>query len=126
MLHGAGQWIHGWIRAARLRNVLFRTFRWFVEGFLVALGIPFELVTPQKWQKEVGLRFPPVNKGQYDGLSDSERTDEKKRISGLNAKRKRDNKNMMKELAQRIYPHLKVTLDTADALLILHYAQKNQ
>ena len=45
-------------------------------------------------------------------------------MSSLNAKRKRDNKNLIKEMAQRLYPKLKVTLETADALMILTYAFK--
>lgn len=94
-----------------------------LEGFLISLGIEFVLVRPQKWQKALGIVFPPVVKGQYDGLTDSERSLEKKRIAGLNAKRKRDNKNQLKELAQRLYPKLRVTLETADALLILSYAK---
>ena len=95
-----------------------------LEGILITLGIPFELVRPQKWQKALSINFPPVVKGQYDGLTDIERSAEKKRVAGLNAKRKRDNKTQLKELAQRLYPSIRVTLDTADSLLILAYAKK--
>ncbi len=91
-----------------------------LEGFLIAQGIPFELVRPQKWQKAVGLIFPPVHKGVYDGTVDPK--EERKRITNLNAKRKRDNKNLIKERAQRLYPNIRVTLDTSDSLMILHYA----
>ncbi len=94
-----------------------------LEGFLIAHGIVFELVRPQRWQKGVGLNFPPVHKGAYDPtMSHSEKVAEKKRVTNLNSARKRDNKNRMKEMAQRLYPEIKVTLATADALLILHYA----
>jgi hypothetical protein len=95
-----------------------------LEGFLICLGIQFELVRPQKWQKAVGLNFPPVHKGDYNGMTPDQKSLERKRVSSLNAKRKRDNKNLIKEMAQRLYPKLKVTLETADALMILTYAFK--
>ena len=118
--------VGGYINGVGTGPAMFNFGRGFgqIEGMLTCLGIPFELVRPQKWQKALSINFPPVAKGQYDGLTDSERSDEKKRIAKLNQARKRDNKNHLKELAQRLYPHIKVTLDTADALLILNYGQK--
>jgi hypothetical protein len=35
-------------------------------------------------------------------------------------------KNRLKGLAQKLYPELKVTLETADALLILEYARRRE
>jgi hypothetical protein len=97
-----------------------------IEGFLYALEIPFDLVTPQKWQKGVGLTFPPSHKGVYQGLTGDEAKAEKKRVTKLNSDRKRDNKNKIKEMAQRLFPSLKVTLRTADALMILQYGRQQQ
>ena len=118
--------VGGYIGVAQPGSSAFNFGRGFgnLEGFLICLGIPFELVPPQRWQKAVGLNFPPVHKGDYAGMSAPPTAIERKRVASLNAKRKRDNKTMIKEMAQRLYPKLKVTLETADALMILQYALK--
>lgn len=64
-----------------------------IHGAVQAMGMPLELVTPRKWQK------------QYQ-ISDK----------GMDRKRR------LKERAQQLYPHLHITLDTCDALLLHHYA----
>ena len=68
----------------------------FMEGVIMALGIPLELCTPQKWQKHFQL-------GTRGDLSKTEW------------------KNKAKAEAQRRYPEIKVTLDVSDALLIMAY-----
>jgi hypothetical protein len=75
----------------------------FLRGCLIAHGIPFEEVTPQKWQKEFGLVFP-----KKMGLTPTEK------------------KNRHKAKAQQLFPHLKVTHATADALLIAEYGRRLQ
>lgn len=70
-----------------------------LEGALAALRVPVHLVRPQKWQKALGL-------GTKAGLT------------------KTQWKNKLKAKAQQLHPHLKVTLSTADALLILHAAER--
>ena len=70
-----------------------------LEGLLIGAGIPYDRVTPQKWQKEFGLYKLP---------------DETKTAK----------KNRHKELAQELFPTLKVTHATADALLIAEYARR--
>jgi hypothetical protein len=72
-----------------------------VRGVAVSLRMPVILVRPQDWQKHFRLG----SKG------DSTTT---------------EHKNKLKAEAQRRYPHLKVTLKTADALLLLAYAQEKQ
>jgi hypothetical protein len=62
-----------------------------IEAALYALGIPFEDVAPGVWMKCLG------------GLP----------------KDKPERKRMIRELMARRYPHLRVTLDTADALGML-------
>ena len=70
----------------------------FIKGVIQALGCELHLVDPQKWMKALGL--------------------------GVRGKMtKTEWKNKLKSETQRLYPHLKVTLSTADALLILTYAQ---
>lgn len=65
-----------------------------IEMALLALGMPFEEPTPQKWMKTLGAM----------------------------PKDKKDRKNHIKDLMQRRYPGIKVTLWNADALGILTWA----
>lgn len=71
----------------------------FLRGCLVAAGCPFDEVTPQKWQR--GLDIP------------KRKTTETKTQF----------KNRLKQKAQQLYPTVDVTLATADAILIAHYAK---
>jgi len=68
-----------------------------IKGILAALAIPTVYVRPQKWQAALGL-------GTSNGLD------------------KNKWKNKLKSRAQQLYPQHKVTLATADALLIWHAA----
>ena len=72
----------------------------FIQGVVQALGIRLELVRPQVWQKAFGLG------------------------TASRCASKAEWKNKLKAEAQRRFPHLKVTLRTADALLILDYAMR--
>lgn len=65
----------------------------FLLGCLTALEIPFEYVTPQKWQRYLGC----LSKGD---------------------------KNVTKQKAQELFPHLKITHAVADALLIGEYLKR--
>ena len=67
---------------------------------LTAADIPFEEVTPQRWQK--ALSIPPRGKDEE----------------------KRDFKNRLKARAQQLFPKEKVTLSTSDALLIAEYCRR--
>ncbi len=69
-----------------------------ILGTLQALGYRIELVRPQLWQKRLAL-----------GTSNGQRTEWK---------------NKLKAEAQRLFPHLSVTLKTADALLLLEFARR--
>lgn len=70
----------------------------FIKGVIQTLGIRLVLVRPQVWQKGFGL-------GTASACAS-----------------KTEWKNKLKAEAQRRFPHLTVTLKTADALLILEYA----
>lgn len=72
-----------------------------IRGIAVSLEMPVILVRPQDWQKHFRL-------GTKGDASTTEW------------------KNKLKAEAQRRYPHLKVTLKTADALLLLAYAKEKQ
>jgi len=72
----------------------------FTKGVVQALGIRLELVRPQVWQKTFGLG------------------------TASRCASKSEWKNKLKAEAQRRFPHLKVTLKTADALLILDWVMR--
>ena len=73
----------------------------FTLSVLQTLGVRIELVRPQRWQKALSL-----------GTASS-------------CESKTVWKNKLKGVAQRLYPDLRVTLATADALLILEYARRD-
>ena len=73
----------------------------FIKGVIQALEIRLVLVRPQVWQKGFGL-------GTASACAS-----------------KTEWKNKLKAEAQRRFPQLKVTLKTADALLILEWALAN-
>jgi hypothetical protein len=66
---------------------------------LIAASIPFDLIAPQTWQKEFAIRR---DKGEL----------------------KSHWKERLKSVAQRLFPYLKVTLSTADSLLLAEYARR--
>lgn len=70
----------------------------FLRGTLIGLNFPIYDVTPQKWQKALG-----ISKSESKAI----------------------HKNKLKGLAQQWFPDQKVTLKNADALLIAKYG-KNQ
>ena len=72
----------------------------FIKGAVQALGIRLVLVRPQIWQKgfNLGTASRCASKSEW--------------------------KNKLKAEAQRRFPHLPVTLKTADALLIADYAER--
>ena len=63
-------------------------------GILNGLRIPYVEVSPQKWM----------------------------RVYGSMPKDKKDRKNHLKGLAQSLYPQEKITLKTADAVLLAHFS----
>ncbi len=69
---------------------------------LTAAEIPFEEVTPQRWQRSMGVT-PRDNKG---------------------GESKTAFKNRLKQLAQQLYPQDKVTHATADAILICEFCRR--
>src|SRR4051812_47537243 len=74
----------------------------FVKGVVQALGLRLVMGRPQVWQKGFGLGKASAGSSKSEG------------------------KNKLKAEAQRRFPHLSVTLRTADALLILEYALQRQ
>ena len=71
----------------------FGTHYGFLRAVLVCYKIPFVLIAPHKWQKEMGCLT-------------------------------RGDKNISKQKAQQLFPGIKITHATADALLIAEYARR--
>lgn len=71
----------------------------FIKGVAMSLGYKLVLVPPKKWQKALGL-------GSAAGMKRSEW------------------KNKLKQRAEQLFPQIKVTLFTADALLMYEAANK--
>jgi hypothetical protein len=71
----------------------------FLRGLLIGLAVPFIEVSPQKWQK-----FYSIPK-----------TDSKTK-----------HKNLLKQAAQQRFPKEKITLITADAILIANYLENTE
>lgn len=103
----------------------------FVYGVLMALGIPIiDEPSPQEWMKVVVPDRPKaLTKAEREGKS-------KDLIKQLNAKRKQERKNYIKDKVEKEFPNVqtvttdgtvreqKVTLWNSDALGLLLYAQK--
>jgi hypothetical protein len=68
----------------------------------VAAGVRLEYVSPQKWQKALGLIVSGRGLGQNDTAK----------------------KNRNKARAQELFPGLKLTLATCDAILIAEYGRR--
>lgn len=73
-----------------------------IRGVCIAAGLQMAYVTPQKWQKEFGL----IVKGRGLGQGDT------------------DKKNRNKSKACELFPELKITHATADALLLAEYGRR--
>ena len=73
-----------------------------MEGLLMGVGIPYEMVTPQTWQKSLGVS----------------RTDP--------SQAKTAHKRSLKEAAQRFFPKFvkHITNNTADAVLMAEFCRR--
>ena len=92
---------HGMPGQSSKATAVFARHNGHLEMALYALGIPTTKVTPQKWQK---FFFNSLGKSKdYE---------------------KREWKNKLKGLAQQMFPGTKVTLATADSILLACYGSK--
>jgi crossover junction endodeoxyribonuclease RuvC len=74
----------------------------FLRGLLIGMAVPFEEVSPQRWQADFGLR----QHGKRLGKGDTEKH------------------NAIKGKAQQFFPHLKITHAKAAALMICEYGAR--
>ena len=82
-----------------------------ILGALMALGVPVVDVPPQTWNKALGLSQP---KGF--GLTVTA-VEKKKRL----AARRKEQKSRNYAMARNLFPHLAITLETADGVLLAEY-----
>ena len=82
-----------------------------LKAILLCLEIPMVEVSPQKWQKAIGASRP--------SLPDNATPSQKEA-------NKREGKKNIKQIVEARYPHLRITLNTADALGILMFAEKEE
>lgn len=73
-----------------------------LRAFLVAAGIPFEEVQPGVWQRALGVS--PRKKTET----------------------KASHKNKLKQVAGRLFPEVKITLKTCDAILLAEYCRRKR
>ena len=83
-----------------------------LEMACVALELPIVWVPPKKWMKSV--------EGYPESIRKAPETSDKDHRNALN-RHKTVRKNAIKDWVAGIYPHIKVTLDDADALGILEW-----
>ncbi len=86
----------------------------FLRACLVCNKIPFDDVLPQTWQKKFGLIMPcPRREGETE-------KQHKARKAAIKAKKKKQTRAK----AQQLFPNMKITHGTADALLVMEYGRR--
>lgn len=93
----------------------------FIHGVLAAYEVPVLEVTPQRWQKALGLGTR-MHARPEKGVTYTK--EQLLAIRAQDARLKAEWKNKLKAEAQRRFPGLSVTLKTSDALLILAAAMQ--
>lgn len=107
----------------RVSSVAMGHFGEHVGGFLATfrlMGIKAVGITPTEWQKRIDIQKSPRQKKVPE--EDPNCIELNKSVARANAKAKTVRKRALRDHAQKIYKHLKVTLTNCDALLMLHYA----
>ncbi len=79
-----------------------------IEGVLAALEKRYEIIPPREWQKLLGVK-PRVKKNRKKGIA---------------GESKSAWKNRLRVIALRLFPQRKITLITADSLLIAEAARR--
>jgi hypothetical protein len=97
-----------------------------LEMLWAATNLRCELVTPATWQADIGAQRRPKPTVSDADVAAAKRGDKEaaKRVRSAKGKAKTEHKNNLKKLAQRMFPSVRVTLDTADALLLVEYAAR--
>lgn len=109
---GNGQPVHGYLERVSAgpgagATGMFRFGQSFgaLQMLLTAYHIPFDLVSPVKWQVAMGCARPSVPKGAPK-------------------ESQTEHKNRTKNRAQQVFPDVQITHAIADALLIAEYGRR--
>jgi hypothetical protein len=102
----------------------------------VSCGLKPTLVTPKVWQAaflgKISVVGGPDSRKTREPAPEPKSTDTREgpdvtnfpQESGLREGRKPDHKAVLKQVAQRLFPELRVTLATSDALLLAEYCRR--
>ena len=94
-----------------------------IQGLIIAMGIPYDFVSPNKWQTEVGTSLTAKQKESIKSeILNLEPEKQSKKEKYL---RRKAIKNNAKIKAQQLFPKSKITLENADAFLILECSKKD-
>ncbi len=91
----------------------------FIRGILIALKIPFEEVRSAKWQPEFIPKGSPPPKPKSDATKEQFNLWYKQVEQA-----KRERKRALLAKAQQLFPGVKLTLKTCDALLIAEFGRR--
>ena len=117
VIERVGGYVRGYDDEARARGSRMFIFGQNYGQLLMALeasGIHYEIVQPAVWQRGVGVSR--ITNHKPDGRATKWR--------GLWQESRSKFKSRLKARAQELFPDVKITLNTADALLIAWYARK--
>lgn len=89
---------------------------------LIASMVSFEEVTPTTWQKALGIT--PRKKGEKVHTAPQGGPGSKTVVRTTGGETDTQWKNRLKAKAQQLFPHVKVTLNIADALLIAEFCRR--
>lgn len=93
----------------------------FTRGVMRACGFSCIPVRAQQWQFGI-----PITKATKHKKKKSMTQAQRNAVDAHNAPLKTQRKRDLKEYAIKLYPELDITLDTADAVLIMDYALKQK
>jgi hypothetical protein len=98
-----------------------------IQGMLLAMKIPYELVSPSTWQAGLNLGTRGLQRAAIaKGMNAEQKKAEVARVAKANYSLKKAWKNKLKSVAQQLYPYIVPTLATSDCLLILEYARRRE
>jgi len=98
-----------------------------IEGASMATCRRLILVKPNAWQRAIGCpttrKVPKPSRDAGSTFYEQEAHEKALKLySQAKARAKRDHKNDLKAMAQRLFPRERITLDTCDAYLLAFYA----
>lgn len=88
----------------------------FIKGVVQGMKIPLYEITPQTWMRSLNIGGVSRQRAPKGAT-----IEQKRENARVNEQAKRDWKRKLKAEAQRRYPNLEITLEKADAILIMDF-----